>query len=174
MRIRYNHKVLQILFFVGVVLSSCEMENHIETCEDDVAMTKHRQVASFGISESEFYPLSQEQYDKASKILKNYFQDSIPSNENGVYLIERPEGYFEYLPYPYEDYVRQFWGYQYNIEEQEVVVFLISKELFYKYAKDGQRNDEMIWIEDGGSDAVDVIINLEAGVVESFGVHQES
>ena len=51
---------------------------------------------------------------------------------------------------------------------------MISKELFYKYAKDGQRNDEMIWIEDGGSDAVDVIINLEAGVVESFGVHQES
>lgn len=106
MRIHYNHKVLQILFFVGVVLSSCEIDNHIETCEDDVVMTKHRQVASFGISESEFYPLSQEQYDKASKILKNYFQDSIPSNENGVYLIERPEGYFEYLPYPYEDYVR--------------------------------------------------------------------
>lgn len=174
MRTRYKHNILQMLFFVEIALLSCTTNNHIETCEDDVVMTKHRQVSSFGISVSEFYPLSQEQYDKASKILKNYFQDSIPSNENGVYLIEHPEGYFEYLPYPYEDYVRQFWGYQYNTEEQKVMVFLISKELFYRYAEDSQSNDEMIWIEDGGSDAVDVIINLEAEVVESFGVHQEA
>lgn len=53
------------------------------------------------------------------------------------------------------------------------MVFLISKEL-YKYVKDNQNNDDMIWIEDGGSDAVDVVINLENGVVESFGVHQET
>lgn len=172
MRIRYNHKVLQILFFVGIALLSCTTNNHIKTCEDDVVMTKHRQVASFGISEVEFYPLSQEQYDKASRILRSYFQDSIPSNENGVYLIEHPEGYFEYLPYPYEDYVRQFWGYQYETGEKEVNVFMIHKE-FYKYVKDGQNNDDMIWIEDGGSAAVDVIINLDTGVVESFGVHQE-
>lgn len=174
MRTSYNHNKLQMLFLVGMALLSCTTNNHIETYEGDVVMTKHRQVASFGISESEFYPLSQEQYDKARKILKIYFQDSIPSNENGVYLIEHPEGYFEYLPYPYGNYVRQFWGYQYNTEEQKVMVFLISKELFYRYAKDSKSNDEMIWIEDGGSDAVDVIINLEAGVVESCGVHQEA
>lgn len=72
-RTRYKHNILQTLFFVGIALLSCTTNNHIKTCEDDVVMTKHRQVASFGISESEFYPLSQEQYDKASKILENFY-----------------------------------------------------------------------------------------------------
>ncbi len=174
MKTRYNHKVLQILFFIGIALASCNPANNIKTCEDDIVMTKHRQVASFGISKVEFYPLSQEQYDKASRILRSYFKDSIPSNESGEYFIEHPEGYFEYLPYPFEDYVRQFWGYKYNTGEKEVMVFLISKELYNKYVKDNQNNDDMIWIEDGGSDAVDVVINLETGVVESFRVHQET
>lgn len=54
------------------------------------------------------------------------------------------------------------------------MVILISKKLIEHYISLGnfEDNGQLFWIEDGGSDEVDVLINLDESKLETFVVHQ--
>ena len=77
------------------------------------------------------------------------------------------------MAYPYERYRRQYFGWEYG-DTNYAMVILISKKIVEDYiaSDDSEDKGQLIWIEDGGSDAVDVLINLDEKKLESFGVHQ--
>ncbi len=143
---------------------------------DDVIISDYvdEDIGSSGISRSEFYQLTQSQYEKAREILIKHFADSIQPAANGEYLIEHPGGWLEYIAYPYEQYRRQYFGWKDRDGTHFAMVILISKKLIEHYISLGyfEDNGQMIWIEDGGSDEIDVLINLDESKLETFVVHQ--
>ena len=143
---------------------------------DDVIISDYDkgELGFYGVSSPEFYQLTQSQYETTREILIKYFTDSIQPSDDGEYLIEHPEGYLEYTAYPYERYRRQYFGWKDRKGTHFAMVILISKKLIEHDISLGyyQDNGQLIWIEDGGSDEVDVLINLDENKLESFGVHQ--
>lgn len=125
----------------------------------------------YGIRRTDFYQLTQSQYETAREILIKHFADSIQSPTNGEYFIEHPGGY---TAYPYEQYCRQYFGWKDRDGTNYVIVILISKKIVEDYiaSDDFEYNGQLIWIKDGGSDEVDVRINLDEKILESLGVHQ--
>lgn len=143
---------------------------------DDVIISDYdnEDIGSFGISRSEFYQLTQSQYETTREILIKHFADSIQPAADGEYLIEHPGGWLEYTAYPYDRYRRQYFGWKDRDGTHFAMVILISKEIveYYTEFDDLEDKGQLFWIEDGGSDAVDVLINLDEKKLESFGVHQ--
>lgn len=141
---------------------------------DDIIFSNYESVASFGVSDTEFFRMTQSQYEKARKILIQYFTDSISPSVNGEYMIEHPSGLLEYTAYPYDKYRRQYFGWKDSEDVPYAYIILISKELIERDETNGNlSNDrELIWMDDGGSDEVDVLINLDENRLEIFGVHQ--
>lgn len=141
---------------------------------DDIIFSNHESVVSFGVSDAEFFQLTQSQYDRAREILIQYFTDSISPSVNGEYLIEHPGGWLEYTAYPYDRYRRQYFGWKDSEGVPYAYIILVSKELIERDITNGYLNSdrEFVWIEDGGSDGVDVLINLNENKLEIFGVHQ--
>ncbi len=141
---------------------------------DDIIFSDYEKIASFGISEPEFFSLTQSQYERAREILIKHFTDSIRPAESGDYLIEHPSGWLEYTAYPYDRYRCQYFGWKDSEGIQYAYIILVSKELIERYMTNGYLNNdkELIWLEDGGSDEVDILINLDESKLEIFGVHQ--
>lgn len=143
---------------------------------DDVIISDYDkgELGLYGVSNSEFYQLTQSQYEKAREILIKHFADSIQPSTNGEYLIEHPGGWLEYIAYPYEQYRRQYFGWKDRDGTHFAMVILISKRLIEHYISLGnfEDNGQLFWIEDGGSDEVDVLINLDESKLETFVVHQ--
>lgn len=141
---------------------------------DDIIFSDYQKVASWGISEPEFFRLTQSQYEKAREILIKYFTDSIKPAESGDYLLEHPSGRLEYTAYPYDRYRCQYFGWRDSEGIQYAYIILVSKELIERDITNGYLNNdkELIWMEDGGSDEVDILINLDENKLEVFGVHQ--
>lgn len=161
------------------VPDSCSVENYmiaIPKEADDVIISDYvdEDIGSSGISRSEFYQLTQSQYEKAREILIKHFADSIQPSTNGEYLIEHPGGWLEYIAYLYEQYRRQYFGWKDRDGTHFAMVILISKKLIEHYISLGyfEDNGQLFWIEDGGSDEVDVLINLDESKLETFVVHQ--
>lgn len=141
--------------------------------KDDIIFIDCKKVEGFGVSETEFFKLSQSQYERARQLLTQYFTDFIQPFENGKYLIEHPNG-LEYKAYPYDKYIRQYFGWRDSSGTEYAYVILISKkELEHNKS---YNPDELFFMDGdvGGSDAVDVLINLDENKLEQFGVHQES
>ena len=143
---------------------------------DDVIISDYDkgELGSYGVSNPEFYQLTQSQYEKAREILIKHFADSIQPSADGDYFIDHPGGWLEYMAYPYERYRRQYFGWKDSIGTNYAMVILISKKLIEHDISLGyfEDNGQLFWIEDGGSDGVDVLINLDENKLESFGVHQ--
>lgn len=141
---------------------------------DDIIFSDYEKVASWGISEPEFFRLTQSQYERAREILIKHFADSIKPAESGDYLIEHPSGRLEYTAYPYNKYRHQFFGWKDSEGIKYAYIILVSKELIERYMTNGYLNNdkELISLEDGGSDEVDILINLDESKLEVFGVHQ--
>lgn len=141
---------------------------------DDIVFSDFERVASYGISNKEFFRLSQSQYEKARDLLLRHFNDSIRPQSGGEYLIEHPGGRLEYTAYPYGNYRRQFFGWKDSEGVPHAYVILISKELIKHDMETGflDHDRDLIWIDDGGSNEVDVLINLDENKIELFAVHQ--
>lgn len=141
---------------------------------DDIIFSDYEKITSFGISEPEFFSLTQSQYERAREILIKHFTDSIRPAESGDYLIEHPSGWLEYTAYPYDRYRCQYFGWKDSEGIQYAYIILVSKELIERDMTNGYLNNdkELIWLEDGGSDEVDILINLDESKLEVFGVHQ--
>lgn len=161
------------------VPDSCSVENYmiaIPKEADDIIISDYDkgELGSYGVSDPEFYQLTQSQYETARETLIKHFADSIQPSADGDYFIDHPGGWLEYMAYPYERYRRQYFGWKDSIGTNYAMVILISKKLIEHDISLGylEDNGQLIWIEDGGSDEIDVLINLDENKLETFAVHQ--
>lgn len=139
---------------------------------DDIIFSDYEKITSWGISEPEFFRLSQSQYERAREILIKYFTESIKPVESGDYFLDHPFGRLEYTAYPYERYRCQYFGWINSEGVRYAYVILVSKELLRELNGYVNNDKELIWVQDGGSDEVDILINLDENKLEVFGVHQ--
>ncbi len=114
------------------------------------------------------YEISQEELATSREILKEYYNTiKSVSRDTISYEYDDISGQRIYQPYHYDQYVKQYIGVMEN-GKKWIYVYMVIKDMgIHKSPK------SLLELKDCGSQAIDVVIDLELNAVKSFTVHKE-